>query len=341
MYYMCIGLHIIMLFFFFQAEDGIRDFCLSRGLGDVYKRQVQGWKKVNDAVHKKNGHIFLQIWHGGRAVHPANVGGKPGLAPSPIAIRTQVFTVQGIKPHMTPKEMTEEEIKQMIQDFRKGAENAMKAGFDGLELHGANGYIVDSFLRDHTNRRQDQWGGSVENRTRFCLEVVDQLVSVFGPNRVGVKVTPNGRYNDMFDSNPLKTYTYLAQQLSKKNIAYLHCAENDEDYISWVPNNFISGKKQMVSVAKDLRPHFKNTLVDNLGYGIVSADEAIQEGIADAISFGRAFMSNPDFVERIQNGWPLTEVDLSTSYLGGAKGYSDYPTYQQSLQQQQTKSHQY
>jgi len=287
------------------------------GTGGIYtQEQVQGWKRVTDAVHAKKGKIFIQIWHGGRSAHPEVVK-EETLAPSAIAIRGDLRT--GL-PHVVPKEMTKEDIKKVLEQFRQGALNAKQAGFDGIELHGANGYLVDQFLRDGSNHRTDEYGGSVENRARFCLEAIDILIEVFGASRVGIKLSPVGRYQDMYDSNPVATYSYLLQELDKKKIVYFQLVEPGDKNTD---SNQVEPEKQMPHVSKILRPYFKGTIIINNNQTPESAAKAIKEGDADLASFARSFMGNPDFVERVKNGWSLNEPDFSTAYSGGAKGYTD------------------
>ena len=292
------------------------------GAGGLYtKEQIAGWKKVVDAVHAKGGRIYTQIWHGGRSANPEDTG-EPNLGPSAIAIRGKYRTG---KLHVVPKEMTKEDIEMVKEQFRQAALNCKEAGFDGLQLHGANGYIIDEFLRDASNQRTDEYGGSVEKRCRFPLEVIDILIEVYGAERVGIKVTPVGRFQDMYDSDPIATYSYLLQQLEKRGIAFVEIMEPGEAYAQGI--HYEPGEKQIAETAKTFRPYFKGTLITNNNLTPESAAKTIREGNADLASFGRLFISNPDLVERIRNGWKLNESDVTTYYAGGEKGYADYVEY--------------
>jgi len=294
------------------------------GAAGIWNReQMEGWRKVVDAVHQKGGKIIMQIWHGGRSATTDKTGEKP-LAPSAIPMRN--FDKDGnLYYDPTPTEMTLEDIEKVKEEFRQGALRAKEAGFDGLELHGANGYLVDEFIRDGTNTRTDEYGGSIENRVRFCLEVIDVLISVFGKGRVGIKLSPVGRYQDMFDSTPVETYTYLLNKLDEKGIAFVEISE---------PSSYegksihVAGKDQIAQVAKTFRPAFKGTLITNQNYTPETALETINNGWADLVTFGKLFIANPDLIERIENGWELnTKWDYATFYAGGEKGYIDYPLY--------------
>ena len=266
------------------------------------KEQMEGWKKVVDAVHEKGGLILLQLWHGGRRVDPADSGEK-SLAPSAIPRRKNDKDGNLVETHV-PTVMTIEDIKSVLEEYRQAALRAKEAGFDGVELHGANGYIVDQFLRDATNKRTDEYGGSVENRARFCLEVIDQLISVFGKGRVGIKLSPVGRFNDMFDSNPLETFTYLLRKLDEKGIAFVQLTEpgviDNED-----KTDYIDGKEQIPEVAKAFRGAFTGTLITNFGHTPETALDYINKGWADVVTFGKLFLSNPDLVDRIKSGTEL------------------------------------
>eukprot|EP01017_Pseudomicrothorax_dubius_P009428 TRINITY_DN13198_c0_g1_i2.p1 TRINITY_DN13198_c0_g1~~TRINITY_DN13198_c0_g1_i2.p1 ORF type:complete len:339 (-),score=107.46 TRINITY_DN13198_c0_g1_i2:153-1169(-) len=273
---------------------------------------VKGWRRVNDAVHAKGGLIFLQIWHGGRAV-PFEYSGVQPIAPSPLLLRG-MFAPN--RPHtVAPREMNRDDFKYVRNAFRKGAENAKRAGFDGLQLHGAHGYLIDSFIRSCTNKRTDEYGGSVANRCRFPLEILDQLIEVFGPERVGMKVSPNGRYNDMIDDNPVETYSYLLKELDKRGCSFIEIRDADEE----------SGKKQMPNIYRDLRPHFKGAIIVNERLSFDEADKLVSSGLGDLASWGRAYIANPDLVERYRLRAPLNEPDPNTFYGATSKGYTDYP----------------
>ncbi len=286
---------------------------------------VEGWKKVNEAVHKVNGRIFLQIWHAGRTNRIAPVG------PSAIPMRSASdSSPTGWKESLTPRELCEADILQIVEDFRFGAANALKAGFDGVQLHGANGYLIDEFLRDATNKRTDQYGGSIENRCRFPLMVIDALTSVFGADKVGIKLSPVGRFQDMFDSDPEALMKHILTELSKRNVAFVELVKAPE--FMPVPNYYgIAGEDQLPTIYKTLRPFFNGTLIANNGFDWQSGNEVLQSGEADMVTFGRPFMANPDLVERWTNGWELNAVDYDKAYGGGAEGYCDYPKYQKKI----------
>jgi len=293
------------------------------GCGAIYnKDQVEGWKRVTDAVHKKGGRIYIQIWHAGRAAHPSQTG-EQSISSSAVAIRGNLRS--GL-PHVQPKAMTEEDFEAVRQQFRQGALNAKEAGFDGVELHGANGYLMDQFLRDSVNQRTDEYGGSIENRCRLPLEIIDILIEAFGAKRVGIKLSPVGRYQDMFDSDPLTLYSYLLQELDKRGIGHIQLMEPGERDPA-AGQYYVPGEQQMPEVCKVLRPYFKGTIMINNNLTPETAAEALNEGVADLACFGRYFISNPDFVERVQNGWDLNQWDANTFYVGGEKGYIDYPFY--------------
>jgi N-ethylmaleimide reductase len=292
------------------------------------EEQVQGWKNVTDAVHAKGGRIVLQIWHSGRAAHPDLHDGKQSISSSANPIREDARTAKGKVPHSTPKAMEEEDFKYITHAFRKGAENAKKAGFDGLQLHCANGYLMDQFLRDSPNQRKDKYGGSIENRCRFPLEIIDQLIEVFGADRVGVKVSPLGRFQDMSDSEPIALYSYFFEELNKRKVAFVEVMEKGEGFAGPSKEFHVDPETQMKgTVAENLKPFFKGIYIANNNFTYESANTAIEKGWADAVTFGRMFISNPDLVSRLQNGWPLNEPSVETFYFGGEKGYTDYPFY--------------
>jgi len=291
------------------------------GAAAIYNQdQVEGWKKVTDAVHKKGGRIYLQIWHAGRAADPNLVGGET-LAPSAIAIRS----LRKNMPYAQPKEMTKEDIEKVLEQFKQGALNAKAAGFDGIEAHGANGYLIDQFLKDGVNQRTDEYGGSIENRCRFPLEVMDRLIEVFGAEKVGIKLSPVGRFQDMYDSDPVALYSYFLKELDKRGVSYVQLMEPNEGYAGEIFHE--KGDKQIAEVCKTFRPHFKGTIIINNNLTPETAAKAVNEGYADLASFGKYFISNPDFVERVQNGWGYNDWDHTTFSSGGEKGYTDYPFY--------------
>eukprot|EP01017_Pseudomicrothorax_dubius_P009469 TRINITY_DN13217_c0_g1_i4.p1 TRINITY_DN13217_c0_g1~~TRINITY_DN13217_c0_g1_i4.p1 ORF type:complete len:364 (-),score=102.40 TRINITY_DN13217_c0_g1_i4:122-1213(-) len=287
------------------------------GSAGIYnEEQVAGWKKVTDAVHAKGSYIFLQIWHGGRIIAAALADGKQPIGPSPILPDGEYWSATGrVKYSDVPREMTKEDIKNIIEAFRLGAERAKRAGFDGVELHGANGYLVDNFLRSNSNQRTDEYGGSAANRCRFALEVIDALASVFGPERVGIKVSPLSPYNGMHDENPVETYGYLLEQLSARGIGFVEIRDAED----------AEGLARFPDIIQTLRPYFKGTLIGNTGFDFEKGNAAIASGKADLISFGRLYISNPDLVERFRLGKELSQPDPKTFYVGGPKGYTDYP----------------
>lgn len=291
--------------------------------------QVDGWKRVCEAVHKVNGRIYLQIWHGGRASRKAVTGQVP-VAPSAIPLRTPTKDLKSFTTSEVPEELNEDGILNIVEEFRKGAENAKKAGFDGLELHGSNGYLIDQFLRDCSNKRTDKYGGSFENRCRFPLMVMDALTSVFGHDKVGIKVSPVGRYQDMFDSDPVGLFTYFLTELSKKNISFVELTRGPE--LLW-PKSFydVKEEEQMPDTFAILRPHFNNILIGNNNILYEEAMKLIDENQVDMVSMGRPYIANPDLVSRFKNGWELAKPDSKTIYFGKKEGYISYPKYKSNI----------
>ena len=272
--------------------------------------QIAGWKQVTDAVHGAGGKVFLQLWHVGRISHPDFHGGALPVAPSAIAASGTVFTAQGPKPMVTPRALETSELPGIVAQFRAGAENAKKAGFDGVELHGANGYLLDQFTRDGANKRTDAYGGGVENRARLPLEVLDAVVGVWGPARVGYRVSPNSGFNGMADSDPVRTFSYLTEELNRRRIAYLHAVDPVAD-----------GAKRISPV---LRRIFDGTYIVNGGFDLAAANAAVARGEADLVAFGVPFLANPDLPDRWKRGAPLNAADQATFYTGEQKGYIDY-----------------
>lgn len=276
--------------------------------------QVAGWKKTTDAVHAAGGRIFLQLWHGGRACHPLLNEGRQPVAPSPIAIADgEVITPQGRQPYVLPRELRDDELPGIVAGFRQAAENARTAGFDGVEVHGANGYLLDEFLRDGANRRSGPYGGPIENRARLLLEVVEAVCEVFGSGRVGLRLSPLNSYNSMRDSDPVGLVTWLARRLNDYTLAYLHLMRGD-----------FAGK-QSGDVMTPARQHYRGVLIGNMGYTPEEAAAAVAAGELDAVAFGAAFIANPDLPARIHAGAALNVPDPASFYTPGARGYTDYP----------------
>jgi N-ethylmaleimide reductase len=295
-----------------MVMEGNSSFWMEPGI--YSDAQVAGWKLTTDAVHAAGGLIFLQIWHGGRACHPLLNSGQEPVAPSAIPIvGDEVHTPEGKKPYVTPRELRDDEIPAIIAGFKKAAENAKAAGFDGIEVHGANGYLLDSFLRDGSNQRTGPYGGSIENRARLILEVIEAVSSVWGSDRVGLRISPLNSFNSMIDSDPIGLSTWLAKRLNDYKLAYLHVMRGD----------FF--QQQTGDVLTPIREHYQGVLISNMGYLAAEADAAIASGSLDAIAFGTSFLANPDLPARFKAGAPLTEPDPSTFYAAGPAGYTDYP----------------
>lgn len=296
------------------------------GAAGIYsEEQIAGWIKVTDAVHAKGAKIYIQLWHTGRVSHVSmQPDGISPVAPSAVAHDSVADTPTGYQTASYARALETEEIPLIVEDFRKAAENALKAGFDGVELHGANGYLIDQFLQDNANLRTDIYGGSLENRTRFPLQVIEALITVWGSKKVGVRISPSGVANDMHDSNPRALFEYFTVQLNQYDLAYLHIIEprvvaNDEP---------VEGMEAVAS--KKLRPIYKGTIIAAGGFNRDSAEAILQSGDADLVAFGRAYVSNPDLVRRLRDGLLLTKPDRGTFYTGGIKGYIDYPAYEDS-----------
>jgi N-ethylmaleimide reductase len=280
--------------------------------------QVEGWKQITKAVHDKGGRIFLQLWHVGRISHSLYQPGKAlPVSASAIAPEGQVHTPEGMKPFETPRPLETDEIAGVVEKYRQGAKNALDAGFDGVEIHAANGYLIDQFLQDGTNKRTDRYGGSVENRARFLLEVTNAVVSVWGADRVGIRLSPNGTFNSMSDTNPSATFTYALKELNKLNLVYVHLRRGTKADV----------RHGRPAVSMDtFRPLFSNAFMLNDQFDRVQADDAIEKGLADFVAFGAPFISNPDLPKRLETGASLAKPDSATFYGGAEKGYTDYPT---------------
>jgi N-ethylmaleimide reductase len=298
-----------------QVAPGAQGYISTPGIHSP--EQVAGWKAVTDAVHAAGGLIFMQLWHVGRISHPDFRNGELPVAPSAIAPRgLQTYTPGGMKDIPTPRALETSEIAGIVEEFRQAAANAKAAGFDGVEVHGANGYLLDQFLQDGTNQRTDQYGGSVENRARLLLEVVDAVKDVWD-ERVGVRLSPGGSFNDMCDCHPEQTFSYAARQLAAKNLAYLHLIE---------PAQAQGEHPQPDLSARFFRPLFPGTLILAGGYTQERANAVLQANLADLVAFGQLFIANPDLPERFRRNAPLTPPDQATFYGGDAHGYVDYPT---------------
>ncbi len=279
--------------------------------------QIQAWKKVTDSVHEECGKIFLQLWHVGRYSHSLlQPDGQLPVAPSPVRAKGTVNTPEGYKDRETPRALKSEEIPGIVDQYRVAAINAMLAGFDAVEIHGANGYLLDQFLQDGTNHRDDAYGGPVENRARLMLEVTQAVAKVWSSDKVGIRLSPSGIMHDMYDSNPAITFGYLIEQLNALNLCYLHLIE---------PLEPVDHLKQYL---KQVTPHFrkiyKGTLMCNAGFDFDTGNKIINDGNADLVAYGKLFISNPDLVERFRTGAPLRPWDKSTFYTGGERGYIDY-----------------
>jgi 2,4-dienoyl-CoA reductase-like NADH-dependent reductase (Old Yellow Enzyme family) len=271
--------------------------------------QVEGWKGVTRAVHDAGGRIFLQLWHVGRISDPVYHDGAPPVAPSAIAARGHVSLIRPERDYVTPRALETEELAGVVESYRRAAENAKAAGFDGVELHGANGYLLDQFLQDSTNRRTDRYGGPIENRARLLLEAADAAISVWGPDRVGVHLSPRADVHSMGDSDLEGTFTYVARELGKRGIAFIAAREKLGDD----------------SLGPKLKAVFGGTYIANEGFDGETAQAALDAGWADAVAFGKTFIANPDLVERLRTGAPLNPPDFSTFYATGPEGYVDYP----------------
>lgn len=291
-----------------QVSDDAAGYASTPGVHS--DAQVAAWRKVTDAVHARGGRIFLQLWHVGRISHPSlRPDGSTPIAPSEIAAEGNAFTYDGPKPFPVPRALQTEEIPAYVERFRAAARHAIEAGFDGVELHAANGYLIDQFLRDGTNRRTDRYGGSLENRARFLLEIVEAVSAEIGAARVGVRVSPAGSFNSMSDSDPETIFTHVARALSGRGLAYLH----------------LSMLQASDPLAAKVRRAFGGVLIANGGYDRESAEAAIAAGEADLIAFGASFLANPDLPERFAENAPLNDPDRATFYGGTEKGYIDYP----------------
>jgi len=296
-----------------------------RGVGYVNtpgihsKEQVEGWKKVTQAVHEEGGKIFLQLWHVGRMSHPDFFDGDKPLAPSAINPNSKSYTPDGFKETVTPKEMTREEIMLTVQEFKTAGKNAMDAGFDGVEIHSSNGYLIHQFFNNSSNQRTDDYGGSNENKARFFFEIID-AIKVFVPeNRIGVRLNPSlhGIFGMEADEETIPTFEYIVNRLNDYDLAYLHLSE---------PFNDVSEYDFLVeNIAEHFRPIYKGNLMINAGFNQESGNKVIEEGNADLVAYGKLFISNPDLPVRFEKNAPLADWDEETFYVPGEEGYTDYP----------------
>jgi N-ethylmaleimide reductase len=297
----------------------------NQSAGIYNDEMVEGWKLTTEAVHAQGGRIFLQLWHTGRASHSDFHNGELPVSASAIAINSDdgIHTPDGQKkPYEVPRALETDEIPGIVEDYRRAAERAKAAGFDGVEIHSANGYLLDQFLQSKSNHRTDKYGGSVENQYRFLGEVVDAVTSVFPANRVAVRLAPNGAFNDMGSPDYREQFAYVAQQLDQYGLAYLHVMDG---------TGFGFHERGEPMTLREFRNYFHGPLMGNVGYSEETAEAAIANGDTDLIAFGRPFISNPDLADRFANGWPLAEsADMSTWYSNDEKGYADYPKYAES-----------
>ena len=279
--------------------------------------QVDGWKPVTAAVHEAGGKIVAQLWHMGRLVHSDLGGGQP-VSSSATTAPDFAHTYEGKKPYEPAREASEADIARIVRDYANAARNAIRAGFDGVQIHGANGYLVDQFLRDRANQRTDRYGGSIDNRLNFVTEVIEAVAGAIGIERTGIRFSPNIHSQGVDDSDPLALFTALARRLEELNVPWIELREPGEH------TSF--GSKPTAPVSPAMRPLYSGKIIVNSDYDGPSAQARLDEGIADGIAFGRAFLANPDLVERIRTQAPLNTPDSSTFYWGGAEGYVDYPT---------------
>jgi len=298
-----------------MAIEGCSAFYAEPGI--YSDAQVAGWKGVVDAVHGAGGRIFLQLWHGGRACHPSfNNGVQPVSASALAIIGDEVTTPEGNKPHVVPRELRDEEIPGIVEGFKRAARNAKAAGFDGVEAHGANGYLLDQFLRDGTNKRTGPYGGPLENRARLMLEVIAALSEVWGSERVGLRISPLNSFNNISDSDPISLVSWLGARLNECNLAYLHVMRAD------------LLDQQHGDAMRAARAAYRGVLIGNMGYAPDEAAQAIADKKLDAVAFGTPFLANPDLPARLRANASLNSPDPDTFYTPGPKGYTDYPSWQ-------------
>jgi N-ethylmaleimide reductase len=286
----------------------------------IYKpEQIEGWKKVTDAVHEEGGKILIQLWHVGRMSHPDFHDGKKPVAPSAINPNAQSYTYEGFKDTVEPRALTTAEVKQVVQDFKKAAKNAVDAGFDGIEIHSSNGYLIHQFFNKSSNKREDEYGGSIENRSRILFEILEAVKVFFPENRIGVRLNPSlhGLFGMEADEETIPTFEYIVKKLNDYDLAYLHLSE---------PFTDISDVDFLVqNIAEHFRPLYKGNLMINGGFDQESGNKVIDEGHADMVSYGKLFISNPDLPIRFEKNAELLDWDNDTFYVPGEKGYTDYP----------------
>ncbi len=298
-----------------MAMEGNSAFWKEPGI--YSQAQVEGWRRVTDAVHAAGGRIFLQVWHGGRACHPDLNGGAQPVAPSAIAITSDmVHTPRGKVAYAVPRALRDDELPGIVAGFRQAAVNARAAGFDGVEVHGANGYLLDEFLRDGANQRSGPYGGARENRARLLFEVLEATCEVWGSDRVGLRLSPLNSFNSMRDSDPVGLTTWLAGELNRYRLAYLHLMRGDFKGL------------QQGELMTPARAAYQGVLIGNMGYSGEEAAQAVAAGQLDAVAFGVPFLANPDLPERLRLGAPLNAADPKTFYTEGPAGYTDYPRWQ-------------
>ncbi|GBQ82349.1 NADH:flavin oxidoreductase [Gluconacetobacter johannae DSM 13595] len=294
----------------------LKGYGFERAPGIYDDAQIAGWRSITDAVHARGGRMFQQLWHVGRqSARALQPNGEAPVAPSAIRADGQAWTLRGPIPFDMPRALERHEIALIVEDYRRGAERALAAGFDGVEIHGANGYLPDQFLQDGTNRRTDDYGGPIENRARFLLEVTQAAIDIWGADRVGVRLTPSGAYGSMADSDRHATFGYVAAALDRMGTAYLHIVQ---------PR--IGGDAEPDPVdAAVLRRSFSRTIIAAGGFSRDSAEAVLASGDADLVAFGRSFIANPDLPARLREGWTLNRYDRARFYGGDARGYTDYP----------------
>ncbi len=287
--------------------------------GIYSEKQIEGWKLVTEAVHQNGGKIFCQLWHVGRHSHPfIQIDGGLPHAPSAIAEPGLITTLRGKVETVVPHAMTINEIKTTVEAYAQAASNAIKAGFDGVEIHAANGYLIDQFLNDASNTRTDAYGGSIDNKIRFAIEVVEAVIQAVGNAKTALRISPSGTNFGLRNQQPVETFEALVHQLNAYDLAYVHLIEPD-------PKSLLNMPQYLLKVTPHFRPLIQTTLITSAGYDFSGGEEAVESGLADLVAFGKMFISNPDFVERYATDAPLNAFNMATFYGGGAEGYTDYP----------------